>query len=259
MEYVDLAFLQALDSAERAHKQVRIGGQVRVAKYYPGRPLPVTPGFRSVLIHVSSTGMGGPLSPFVLKNERGQLLENVWQFAKLYSRVTEQRSLIKGTNTVIWEHPSEEHLDAETGEPNDAYWAWRQKGMDNSLAVRYPNGYHGRTKCIGAIWPGEPGRLDYIQSRKKIYCAEYARLAPKTAAFKTLLNLLEKGENLQLVEVDGPDPTLKYAPYDQISPADSGMLMNEANIRLLVEDVRKPFGHGFVIAALLLGGESWLK
>lgn len=260
-EQVDAAFLESIEAFERAYKQARSApqGQVRVAKYYPGKPTPVTPGYRSVLIHVSSTGLGGPLSPFVLKNEQGQLLENVWQFSKLYPRVTSQHSLIKGTNTVIWSHPAEVHIDTETGEPNDAYWAWREKGMNNPLAVRYPNGYYGRTACIGAIWPGESGRLDYIQARKKIYCAEYARLAPRTPAFKALRALLEKGENLQIVEVDGPDPTLKYPPYDQISPAEPGMLMNETNIRLLVNDTNKPFGHGFVIAALLLGGEEWMK
>lgn len=49
-------------------------GLVRVAKYYPGRPIPkAPPGYQNVLIHTTSTGLGGPLSPYVLKNEKGQL------------------------------------------------------------------------------------------------------------------------------------------------------------------------------------------
>jgi len=37
------------------------------------------------------------------------------------------------------------------------------------------------------------------------------------------------------------------------------MLMTETNVRLLVNDARKPFGHGYVIAALLLNGASWME
>lgn len=123
--------------------------------------------------------------------------------------------------------------------------------MNNEYAVRYPNGFHGRSKCLYAIWEGE--HLDYISARKKIYCGEYARLAPLTESFQNLKALLESGQNLQLVEVDGPDPTLNYSPYDSISPENPGMLMTRETVALLIQDEKKPFGHGFVIAALLLG------
>jgi hypothetical protein len=240
-------------------KKAKVTGQVRVAKYYPGKPQPTTPGFRNILIHTSPSGLGGPLSPYVLKNEQGQLLENVWQFSKRYARVTQQKVYVNRyrQDKIIWEHPAEEHRDPESGEPNAAYWTWREKGMNNPYAVRYPNGFDGRHSCLCAVWQNK--RLDYIEARKQIYCAEYARLAPLTQSFKTLQAMLERGENLQLLEVDGPDPTLTFAPYDQISVRAPGMLMNEDNIRLLVNDSRKPFGHGFVIAALLLGGDEWIK
>jgi hypothetical protein len=101
---------------------------------------------------------------------------------------------------------------------------------------------------------------DYIAARKHIYCGEYRRLAPLTPHFARLRSLLLAGENLQIVEVDGPDPSLEYGPYARISAdADApGMLMDEATIRFLINDAKKPFGHGFVIAALLLGGDAWL-
>jgi hypothetical protein len=142
--------------AEGERKRARVApsrGRVLVAKYYPGKPQPVAPaGCRNVLIHSSSQGLGGPLSPFILKDDRGQLLENVWQFSKLYRKVTRQRTALgrHHPDTIVWEHPAEVHVD-EQGEPNAAYWKWREKGMSNARAVRYPNGYGGRTKCVCAI------------------------------------------------------------------------------------------------------------
>jgi hypothetical protein len=101
--------------------------------------------------------------------------------------------------------------------------------------------------------------LDYIAARKHIYCGEYKRLAPSTPHFIKLRALLVAGENLQIVEVDGPDPSLTYGPYASISSLEPGMLMDEATCRFLINDDRKPFGHGFVIAALLMGGADWMR
>lgn len=232
-------------------------GEVAVAKYYPSSGhIPSKQGFRPVLIHVKEE-----LSPYVLTNERGEKLENIWQFSKVYARVGAQKIHLSNkhpNSRIIWEHPEEQHIDEENNELLPAYWAWREKGICNPYAVRYPNGFEGRHMCLYSYWEGE--KLNYIQARKKIYCGEYARLAPPTAAFQDLYRALhEEDENLLLIEVDGPDPTLTYPPYDQISLKDPCMIMNEHNIRLLVNDERKPFGHGFVLAALLLDGESWMK
>lgn len=259
-------------------KQKIQSARVAVAKYYPGKPLPPLPAsneggtWKNILIHTSPKDVGGPLSPYLLKNEQGQLLENVWQFSKVYKHVSKQRTPLNGKyrpDVIIWEHPEEVHVNDDTGEVNDAYWAWRQKGMNNAYAVRYPNGFHGRKECVCSVIQNKHiidgkevvtlERLNYIEARKRIYCAEYARLAPRTQAFKQLRDLLAQGISLQLVEVDGPDPTLSYPPYDSISKEKPGMLMDEATIRLLVNDARKPFGHGFVIAALLLDGAEWIK
>ena len=149
-------------------------------------------------------------------------------------------------------------MDKTTGEPTADYWAWRKKGTNNPFAVRYRNEFDGRKSCICSIWHDNV-RLDCIQARKAIYCAEYARLARQTGAFKKLLALLASGKNLQLLEVDGPDPTLTFAPYDQISKGKPGLVMTEDVVTMLVNDPRKPLGHGFTIAALLLDGAEWMK
>ena len=251
-ELVDQAFLDAITEAETKKQKKR--GQVYVAKYYPNQPLPPppTPGCRNILIHISAKDFAGALSPFVLRNEQGQLLENVWQFSKLYKRVYAQKQLLykktPATSPLLWEHAAETHVDSSTGEPNEAYWAWRSKGMNNTFAVRYPNGFHGRKECVCALWEGK--RLDYIEARKQIYLGEYLRLAPKVPVFQQLCRMVnEEGTNVQLIEVDGPDPTLNYWPYEK---GKSSMLMDEKKLEFLLNDKNRPFGHGFVLALMIL-------
>lgn len=272
----DVNTLAALDEVKRKGKKCKTNGvaslirqpvthygQVRVAKYYPGKRQAKMPGFRNVLIHTSGKNVGGDLSPYVLKDEHGQLLENVWQFSKLYPRVSLQRTPKSRFHPkeIVWEHPAERHVD-ETDEPTEAYWAWRQKGMANWYPVRYPNGFRGRHECLCCLWKDEKGdyqRLGYLEARKRIYCGEYARLAPKTPHFRRLQEMLRKGINLMILEVDGPDPTLQFPPYDRISSASPGLSIDEEVIRMLIDDERKPFGHGYVVAALLLKSAQWLK
>jgi len=241
-------------------------GKVSVAKYYPGGQSPVRKGYQNILIHTKGDNLGGDLSPYVLRDENGCLIENIWQFSKVYKKVTKQRvSYSRFTpDKIIWEHPEEIHIDKVENNALEAYWNWRKKGFHNEYAVRYPNGFHGRTSCLFSLWPCDTNpyaydRLDYIEARKKIYCGEYIRLAPKTPHFKKLKEMIESGQNIQIVEVDGPDTNLIYPPYDQISRDNPGLDINEHNIKLLVNDPKKPFGHGFVIAALLLDGADWMK
>lgn len=235
-------------------KKPKLTGQVKVAKYYPGKPLPSSPGFTNILIHTK-----GELSPYVLRDKEGVILENAWQFSKVYPVVDAQRIPLSRwqKNQIIWEHPREEHLDPQ-GEPNAAYWAWRKKGCAAPYAVRYPNGFHGRKKCLYALEDENGPHLSYLDARKAIYCRIYREEAHKTKEFKDLYERLQGGENLQIVEVDGPDPHLSFPPYDRISGENPGLLMDEETIKLLLGDDRKPFGHGFVIAALLLDGADWL-
>ena len=237
-------------------------GMIRVAKYYPGKPVPKTEGYVNILIHTKGTNLGGDLSPYILKDENGRLLENIWQFSKVYPVVFAQRTPISRFHPrrIIWEHPREVHYENDKILP--AYWKWRRKGMANEHAVRYPNGFHGRHKCLFSLWPGDSGHLEqmgYIEARKKIYCGEYARLAIHTPHFSKLKSMLLKGTNLQIIEVDGPNPSLQYEPFDQISEDNPGLLITEDVIRLLINDARQPFGHGYVIATLLLGESEWLK
>ena len=112
--------------------------------------IPVTDGYLNVMVKNYKTGLGHTLSPYFLKNAKGQLMECIWQFSKSYSSVTAQRQYSSkyqygNSDYLVWEHPAEKHVD-EKGEPNNKYWKWRKKGMNNPKPVRYPNGYAGRKK-----------------------------------------------------------------------------------------------------------------
>lgn len=227
-------------------------GQVAVARYFYGKPLPIMENFENIELFSSAKGFGSSLSPFSLKNADGCIVENVWQFSKLYPKVTAQ-------NSKSWKHPTENHADV-SGNPTKAYWMWREKGMKNFAAVRYPNGKDGRASCICSIMIKNGGfeKLSYIEARKRIYCTEIAQAAQEMESFQRIQSLINQGVNVQLIEYDGPDPSWNFAPYNEVTKEHPGLIISKEKIQLLLNDSRKPFGHGYVIAALLLGGREWL-
>jgi hypothetical protein len=231
-------------------------GNVYVAKYnYKTKVICHKPGATTLLMHVKNDTFGASLSPYVLRNEKGHLLENTWQFSKVYPKVKAITTKIhQYSNKIIWEHPEEIHIDSE-GNLTKEFWAWRKKGRNNEYAVRYPNGFYGRTECQFSICKNELGEyecLDYIQARKGIYYAEYEKLCKTNNEFIEIKERLNNGESFLIIEVDGPDPLLDFPPYNRISVEKPWLRISQNVINLLVNDTRKPFGHGFCIASLLL-------
>lgn len=101
--------------------------------------------------------------------------------------------------------------------------------------------------------------LDYIEARKQIYVPVYCSAARKTKAFASLKSRLEHGENLLILEIDGPHyESLNYykAKYgvgdDFIAPNNTTDAIL-VNLKLLLNDSKHPFGHGYCLAAELLG------
>ena len=201
---------------------------------------PFIPGFTTILCLTPSSPYG-PISPYSLKDAEGRLMENIWQFAKIYETVpvTKQR-YSRYSQRVIWEHGAERHLTA-AGTPTPAYWAWRAKGMHCECAIRYPVGFGHRHACRGALTGPDTGHcvkpepeaeadenvrqaqaeakdkqppkkkarrelplLSYIDSRRQIYLPVYARLLQGHPLFCSLQAQHRRGVNLLIVEVDGP-------------------------------------------------------
>jgi len=265
---------------------VTAGGHVRVGRYRgknePGEKIPVTDGFLNVIVTShNQKGLGASLSPYVVADSKGRIMENLWQFSKVYTRVHKQTQ-------PNWSWEAEEHYvyDKKTakGKPTSDYWEWRQAGMEHDKPVRYPNGFKGKAECLFALWPTN-GKLEsvtnpkvkmdqigYIEARKKIYAPLYIQLAKGNPELLKLQEMLESGISIQIIDVDGPDIVKATAadgtvkePYDSIPKGIHGVTsgvgsieITEQNIKLLMDDPDQPFGHGYVLACMLLEKEEWL-
>jgi len=248
---------------------------VRVGRvpYARGRqcPLPSYPDHTNVVCLTASSPYGS-LSPYELRDKDGRCLENLWQFAKIYSTVPAvSRKQSRRDGAVVWDHPAETHV--MKGEILPAYWGWRKKGMDTVEAVRYPVTFDldRRASCRGALWNPEPGAdqsvpwvgasvaacLDYVQARKTIYVPIYEAAVREQVQFKDLVARLKAGENLLIIEVDGPhQESLQYYmdTYSVTSDFIEGgtVLATEGNLDILLNDTLHPYGHGYCLARCLI-------
>lgn len=80
---------------------------------------------------------------------------------------------------------------------------------------------------------------NYIESRKKVYVPEYAKLIKDTEVFKEMKKQADSGFKYQILDLDGP--------VERSLPVTLDMLKEKIN------DPSAPFGHGYVVAALLAG------
>lgn len=170
---------------------------------------PSFPGFTKIVVLMKSHSEWGVLGPYELRDEWGRIMENIRQFSKIYEKVPRSVQRYSRYNqTIIWDYPEETHIEPN-GDITPEYFEWRYKGMANKYAVRYPAGFQGRKKCKYALkeedlLEGEIRKLDYATARREIYCPVYMKLARANPAFSKLKRRLQSGENLLIVEVDGP-------------------------------------------------------
>lgn len=196
------------------------------------------------------------LSPYVLTDEYGRIMENIYQFSKAYETVKSQEQYASD-GTLMWKHPSEIHVD-ENGNLTKEYWNWREKGMNNKHFVRYPVGHTDRHKCLYALSDvDKTKKLDYVETRKQIYISLYIEMAKKTNMFKLLKEKLDNGENLLIIEVDGPHQESLQYYKDKYNVDDSfiqnnTMLVTDENISIMLNDTKHPFGHCYCLAMALL-------
>lgn len=210
------------------------------------------------------------LSPYYLKDKHGYLMENIWQFSKVYSSVRKVNNKYPNGKP-IWSHPEEVHF--QDGKLTDEYFAWRQKGFENPEPVRYPNSYHGKRESLFSLKRVKEDmteediqkkKLTYIEARKKIYLPLYSKLVRKEKIFDKLKEKLENGTNLLIVEVDGPCYESldyykeKYNIKDDFIQDIGGGVMEatERNIKLMLNDSKHSFGHGYCLAMNLLDKEE---
>lgn len=215
------------------------------------------------ILSLTKSSPYGELGPYCLKID-GKIFENVWQFAKIYRTVPEVNVREHRYSSNFWSWPAEMHLDGEKKYSNitKEYWNWRNTGMNCSFPVRYPVGYNTRHKCLAHVWKGK--FLDYITARKKIYLFHYIQEVIKEEKFLKLVKKIENGQDITIVEVDGPKGELEYyqEKYNVNDDFISNFVMSgtEENLKIMLNDEKYPFGHGYCLAyALLLYQEGKLN
>ena len=236
--------------------QVKIRVGTRIYRRDGGYTDPTYPEFRQIFVLTKSTEYGS-IGPYELKDENDAIMENVWQFQKVYKTVPKiDCQYSRYDRRIIWSHPAETHVDSN-GALTPEYWNWRKKGFACKDAVRYPVGMQVGHQCLYAI-TDDGEKLDYIQGRKKIYMPVYCNLVREAKQYKDLQQMLEHGEKLLIIEVDGPhQESLDYykAKYGVGSDfiQQSTIIANFGNLKIMLNDDKHAFGHGYCLAAALLG------
>lgn len=144
------------------------------------------------------------------------LFENYWQGSKIYN------------------------IDIDSdGEILPSFFKRRQRMFESDKPKRraVPK---SKGHVVAGFYDGKI--MDYIESRKKIYCPMYAELIRHTGEFKKLKRMLREGQNLLIVGPDGRD-----------------IPMTRKSLVKAVNDPNHIFGHELVICCLLLGLEVWFN
>ena len=132
------------------------------------------------------------------------------------------------------------------GVPHAVSTGWWKR--QTAAKRRFPGG-KGR-RVLHAKFPNHPEPLDYISARKKVYVPEYHAMATATETFKELAAEAARrgpaGEPIVIFDFDGPRGGNREPLCRQITPE----LLREK-----INDPAHPFGHGYVIAASLMGIE----
>ena len=143
-----------------------------------------------------------------------QVFENYWQMSKIYA------------------------VDIINGVIQKSFFERRAKGFADPKGHRraLPKAKYGLP--VSSYYQGQV--MDYITSRKKIYCPTYEFLVTLTPEYADLLNLVNSGQNVLIVGPDGRDIPITY---DSLKQA--------------VNDPRYIFGHELVLCSLLKGWKVW--
>lgn len=245
-----------------------MSGKVRVGRCIYSRDGkrkdPEFDGFTKIIVLTKCTEYSS-LSPYVLKDKKGRIMENIWQGSKVYENVPASvQRYSRYDPTVIWNHKAEKHavkINETQWKILPAYFAWREKLMKCKYPVRYPVGFQFRHKCLFAFGEKNCDEIDtkplnYIEARKAIYLPVYTRLVKEQPQFRELQSRLRGGENLLIVDVDGPHQESlgyyreTYAVDEKFIEKDT-MLTTKDNLEIVLNDPKHPFGHGYCLAAAL--------
>ncbi len=223
--------------------------KIRIGQQMKGRAYPVVKGFTQIPCWSRGAGDWKLLSPFYLKfnyNGKATLFENFWQSFKVWEKVDRQ-------NTKSWKWPAEYHItnDSTNDSPNDVpnknWQKWHSALMYHNEPVRRPNG-----KAVPKYAYYEDKRLNVIEARKEIYIPFLKQLYRESPVYQKLLARFRFGENLLLIEPDGPFLDV----YPEGLEVDSSLLEKLISVTNYADEgypqKYRPYGHAYVLSTCLL-------
>lgn len=226
------------------------------APYFRGKyTFPEYSGFKPIII--LTKGMGyDTLSPYYVKTKSCAIMENAWQFRKIYRVSPKHDEVNRHTGKVTWSQQNEVHVD-ENGSLTPQYFKWRERGFSHKVAVRYPPGRENMHLCEGAYLEGEDHILDYVEARSKIYATIYIQCIWNLPEFKELIELIKLGQKLLIIEVDGPNGgDLEYYKKEYKVEDDfivnNTMIATPENIGIMLNDTKNKWGHCYAVAWAIL-------
>ncbi len=187
------------------------------------------PGFKSVDVTSGSMNKIGEESPTTLspmrlgpvtdgKGVKAVWFENYWQAGKMWRTAG--------------------HI-GKGGAPTPAWFKFREKVCNQKTAKRRPLPKEPYGTAESSFYDGRV--MGYVESRKLVYVPIYRRLIEGLAVIKELKQMLDEGVNIMILDIDGPPKEL----YP------TGLELNRENWDKMIDDPKYPFGHGWVVAALL--------
>lgn len=182
----------------------------------------VTSGSRNKIGGVSAT----TLSPFYLgpvvdsSGMKALIFENYWQYGKMWKTAG--------------------HIN-KYGSPTEAWFKFRKNGYKSQIGKRRPLPCKPYGFAVSSYYKNKV--YDYLESRKKIYVPVYKKLIISLPIIKKMKQLLKASTNIMILDNDGP-------PKD-IYP--EGIAMTAKNFRVMLKDPKHPFGHGYIVAAVIAG------
>jgi hypothetical protein len=109
---------------------------------------------------------------------------------------------------------------------------------------RFPKGKGKTILCARFEGYEDNGDMDYVTARKTVYVKEYYDLIKDRERTLYWKKLLEEGQSITIYDFDGP------------RTEDKGVTCLELNEDLLkdkINDLKFPFGHGYIVACALTG------
>lgn len=96
--------------------------------------------FLNIPVVMKSHSSYSSLSPYYLKDEKGRIMENYFQFSKVFENVPASiQTFSRYSSQVIWEHPAEKHIIYDVNgnmQLTNEWWNWNLAHSDKNPGLR---------------------------------------------------------------------------------------------------------------------------